>query len=507
MFLSALRLLGALQKFVLDRVSSFSFMTYRAQFGVFVFALAARLALFVYNELFIALDPYWSWQARAGLVLVLGDFGATQLGDAFEALHQMSVDEALKGWPVMDRGLVYVHLVLKAIFGTTSYGILQALQVAIDALLVFPLMSIAFVLSRNRKIAYAVGLLYGAFLPQAWISLQPDYNTWLTTGYILSTWLFLKLTAFTPAEHRWRDLALYAAALLCVTLSVNQIRSTIILLPIGMAGWWWASTVVTTRSFVFPRRNWPSALALLGVGLVIIGVSGALNKAARDNASPVRSTFGHTFWAGVGQFQNPYGLRDADGSVAAFYKNETGIEDDDGTTGGIEYNAWLTRRAVQFVKENPALYSSMVVRRALRIVFPNMPFTAVADKPAYDRTPFELSRTENRIELQKTYGKLSPTTLRRLISEDPFYVVGLFFRLVLLLSLPLGCLLFFVLSERRALGLLAIVPLAYHVITLSPIYATPIILIPAYAAVLPVVGVGWWLALQKPIAVFRRARS
>ncbi|HER26825.1 MAG TPA: hypothetical protein ENI69_06925 [Rhodospirillales bacterium] len=403
----------------------------------------------------------------------------------------------------MDRGLVYVHMLLKFVFGTTSYELLQAFQIFIDALLVFPLMSIAYSLSQNHKIAWSVGLLYGAFLPQAWLAVQPDYNVWLTTGYILATWLYLKIIALAPGEHRWRSLVLYAAALFGVMFAVNQIRSTIILLPIGMAAWWWATTLLTTRSLVFPRRNWPSALALLGVGVLVIGISGALNKTVRSYASPVRSTFGHAFWTGVGQFKNPYGLRDDDGSVVEFYKNETGIEETDSTTGGVAYNAWLRQRAVQFIKKYPVLYASMVARRAAAIIFPNMPFTVVADKPAYDRTPIELARTKHRIELQQRYGKLSPTTISRLISEDPFYVVGLFGRLALMLLLPLGGVLFFVFSQYRALGLLTIVPLAYHVITLSPVYATPIILIPGYAAILPVVGIGWWLALQKSFTILR----
>jgi hypothetical protein len=179
----------------------------------------------------------------------------------------------------------------------------------------------------------------------------------------------------------------------------------------------------------------------------------------------------------------------------------------DGTTGGGEYNTWLSHRAVQFISENPLLYASMVIRRALGIVFPNMPVTVVADKPAYDMTTIELARTASRIKLQKQYGKISPTTIRILVSEDPFYIVGLFGRLLLMVLLPLGVILFLIFSKRRALGLHTLVPLVYHIITLSPIYATPIILIPPYAAILPVVCIGWWLACHKAYGLFSNARS
>ena len=158
--------------------------TYRIPIGIFLFVLAVRAGLLMFNLSFLELDPFWSWQARVGLILVLSDFGATPLGDGFEAAHKMTVDGALQGWPVMDRGLVYVHLLLKSIFGATSYELLQILHIFIDALLVFPLMSITYTLSQNKKAAYLVGILYGLFLPQAWLAVQPDYNFWLTAGYV-----------------------------------------------------------------------------------------------------------------------------------------------------------------------------------------------------------------------------------------------------------------------------------------------------------------------------------
>lgn len=499
--------INGFSRYALDKTLRHSPMTSRISIGIFLFALAIRGALLAINETFIGLDPYWSYQARAGLFLVLSDFGTIPLDEAFETLRHMTVDAAVQAWPVMDRGIVYLHLLLKSVFGTTSYMSLQGLSLVVDALLVFPVMSIAYALSQNKKIAYSAGFLYGIFLPQVWIAIQPDYNAWLTTGYILTTWLYLNIITLTQGGHRWRSLLVYSAALFVVMLIVNQIRSTIIFLPIGMAAWWWATTLLTTRSLAFPRRNWPPALALLGVGILVIGVSGALNKSARDDASPVRSTLGHAFWTGVGQFDNPYGLRDADGSPMVFYQRETGITETDTTTGGVAYNAWLTQRAGKFIKEHPVLYASMVARRALWILFPNMPFTAVADKAAYDRSPIELTRIKNRIELQKKHGRLSPTTIRNLIPEDPTYVIGLFFRLALIMLLPLGCVSFFIFSTSRALGLAAIIPLAYHVITLSPIYVTPIILIPAYAAIIPIIVIGWWLAIQKLSNALRPAHD
>ncbi len=478
-------------------------MIYRISLGFFLFGLVTRSLLLYLNLSILDLDPYWSWQARAGLILVLSDFGMVPLGAAFETLYHMTIGEALQGWPLMDRGIVYVHFLIKSIFGTTSYGFLQALHVFIDALLIFPLISIAYTLSQNKRMTCLVGLIYSIFLPQLWLSVQPDYNVWLTTGYVLSTWLFLKITSFLYDQKPWPSLALHAVALFVVLLIVTQMRSTIVLLPIGMFAWWWATTLFMTRTWVFPRRNWMPAFALLCVGFMVIGVSGALNQVTRGEASPVRSTFGHAFWTGVGQYENPHDLSDSDASVSGFYKRETGKTDVNGTTGGGDYNTWLTNRAVLFIEKNPFLYASMVIRRAISIVFPNMPVTLIADKPAYDRTTIELIRIENRIKLQKEYGIIAPTTISVLIVEDPFYVVGLIGRLILMLILPLGVMLFLILSERRALGLLALVPLVYHVITLSPIYVTPIIMIPAYAAILPVICIGWCLAIQKSLRVLR----
>ena len=472
---------------------------------IFVLAVTARTAFLFFNEAYLDFEPFWSAQARYAIVLALSNLGDTALNPAVETYFDATVADALKTWPLMDRGIVFIHLVIEWFFGATSYLALQTLQLIIDALMVFPIMGLA-ARAGGRSAATAAGIFYAVFVPQIWVASMPDYNVWLTFGFICLTWLFVKFVEDDVRTLPITNYLLFGFVIFIVATGVNQIRSIIVLFPIAMAGWYGLSEVITRRSFRFPAVSWARIATLLVAGIMVIVTGGAINKAVRGEASPVRSTFGHSFWAGVGQFENPYGVIEDDGSIAQFFFRETGIKDT-GDTGGVEYNAWLTKRGIQFIEEYPGLYASMVARRALRIIIPNMPFTMVADKPAYDRLPIEKQRVRERQELQGKFGKVSPTTISRLWASDPEYVVGLFIRIFLMVFLPQGLFAYFVFAKDRRLGMWLALPLAYTVITLSPFFTQPVILVMVYAAVIPAVMAGWVLVFQRLFDLTARLRG
>jgi len=472
-------------------------------YGIFILAVIIRISSLLYNESYLDLDPYWFSQSRNAIILGLSDIGRAPLSPEIESYYGTTVESAKLVWPLMDRGLVFAHLLLKGVFGQTSYLALQITQLLIDSFLVFIVAVIGNRLG-GSKAALVAGLAYAVFVPQIWISTMPEYNTWLTFTYVLLTWLmFVFIESFQRKEYR--RVLLVALGIAVTGFIGSQMRSIAILAPLGLAGWYWFWNCLQNRTLWVSTFDCKAIGVLLIVGTCTIVGSSAVNITVRGDASPVRSTFGHSFWAGIGQFDNPFGVQDSDGAITEFYTRETGIESP--SDGAVEYNTWLIKRGIVFVKDEPFLYLSMLARRALMILIPNMPFTIVADMPAYSLQKIEKKRVENRKTLQFLHGRLSPRTIIELINDDPAYIVGLIFRLIIALGVPLGIVGYLVFSKTRTLGVLALFPLAYVLITLAPFYITPVVLVPAHAAVLPVVAAGWLLIFERSTSLINKFRE
>ena len=169
-------------------------------FGIFTLAVLIRIAALLYNEAYLDLDPYWFSQSRNAIILGLSDIGRVPLSSEVEAYYGTTVESAKLAWPFMDRGLVYVRLLIKGALGQTSYLALQITQLLIDAFLVFIIAAIGNRLG-GRKVELFAALAYAVFVPQVWISTMPEYNTWLTYTFILLTWLmFVFIEAFQNEE-------------------------------------------------------------------------------------------------------------------------------------------------------------------------------------------------------------------------------------------------------------------------------------------------------------------
>lgn len=471
--------------------------------GIFTLALGMRAGMLILNEIYFDLDPMWYAQSRNAIILALSEIGNVPLAPDVETFSKVTVEDAKLFWLNMDRGLVYVLLIIKWIFGQTSYLALQITQLIIDAVMVFFVAAIGRRLGGN-KIAISASLAYAVFVPQIWLATIPEYNVWVTFAFVMFTWLLFRFNEAYDHESYF-SVFLIAAAIFLIGCIGTQMRSVVVLAPLGMAGWYWIGLCVQRQTIRITFRNWQEIAALMLIGISVIIGSTIVNGVIRGEASPVRSTFGHSFWAGVGQFENPFGVKDSDASIAQYYSSKTGIEDT-GDTGGIEYNKWLAKQGIEFIKNDTVLYLSMVARRGLMILFPNMPFTVVADLPAYGLQDVEIEHVKTRKALQAQYGRLSVHTISSLIRSDPVYIVGLLFRVFLLISLPIGVISFLVLSETRWLGILALFPLGYVLVTLAPYYITPVLLIPTHAAILPVTVAGWILLFARAHIFWKRLK-
>lgn len=464
---------------------------------IFLTAVIVRVGYLILNVVVLDLPPYWGWMARMGFTSAVTSFGTTDPGPGFEQHFNFDPKTVGASWGVSDRGIIYPHLLMKALFGTTSYLMVQVLQILIDLAMLFPVMAIARSLG-GRGTAVAAGFAYAVFIPHVWNVANPDYNVWLTFGLILSTWLFIRFTVQRTGPLSWPTYLSFAAAFTAIGMATNEFRSVALLVPLAMAGWLWLSEVAGARSFWLSRPAAGRLLVLAVAGVAVILAASATNRLVRGDSTPVRSTLGHSFWAGVGQFPNPFGVTDDDGAVARFYQKETGRADSSNTSG-LEYNEWLTQRAIRFVSENPGLYLSMVARRGLMILFPNVAFTLVADYPSFSRQPEEIARIDRRQQLVARNGFLSPKTLDALVSIDPWYLVGVAFRLLVMVLLPLGVGGALVFAGNRRAAFLASVPLAYLLVVFSPYYINIPVLISGWSATLPVWAAGLYLAASRVV--------
>lgn len=469
--------------------------------AILALAITARGLVLLLN-IHWNIPPYWEALPRTALMIARSDFGKIPLSAAFENTFHMTVKEALEMWPFDDRGVIYLFVLAQKIFGRVSYLHIQILNLAIDALMVLPVVSIA------RRIAgpgaaIAAGIAYALFLPEIQVAAAPDYNSWLTYSLIVMTWISMKVFVL-PFGFFSARLWLLIGGLIVANVVANEFRSISILFAVAAAGWLGFVSMIERRSLTLPAWRWQQIAALLLAGTVTIFAAAETNNLVRGEFSPVRSSFGHSFWSGVGQFANPYGLIEDDGVVAEFYKRETGRTDSRNTTG-VKYNAWLTKRAFKFIEEYPGLYASMVVRRALKIIFPNMAFTAVADLPSFTRLPDQKRLIKRRKELVAKYGWASWNTFSELISISPEYVLSLIFRVILLLALPVGIFAALVMAPSKPRALMACLPLAYIIITLSGYYVTPVVITTANSATLPVAAAGWFLVLSRLMRHFRRS--
>ena len=465
----------------------------KIMFWVVVLALLFRFGILALNQ-YWDYQPHWGFLARTALAVAWSDFGTLPLPDGFGDMFKVTASGALKNWFLNDRGLVFLYVFIDKIFGHVTYLHIEIFHLFIDALMVIPVMWISNRIA-GEKGAVVAGVSYALFLPQAQMAVSPDYNAWLGILMILMTWLTAMLI---ETKHKSKYFWLLCGLVL-VNFIGNEFRSVVALFAFGAAGWFWLISVGVHHTIFLPVERWKPIVTFAASGIVVLLLSSTSNYMVRGEFSPVRSSFGHNFFTGVGQFQNPINMRDSDSAPIEWYTRETEKTYTNNTMDPA-YNTWLTMQAKKFISDYPILYSSMVLRRALRILFPNMAFTLVTDLPSYTRLPSQLEFVKMRMSLVEKHGWLSKTTFVQLIKNDPAYIFGLGWRVFLLIILPIGLLSAICLARSRAAAVFFTLPLAYGILTLSFVYVTPPVVTGIHAAVLAVSASGLYL-------LFRRAKE
>jgi hypothetical protein len=456
---------------------------------VLALAIAVRM-LFLWYNVQLHLPPGWPWPARMGIIYAQSSAGVPLAEVAFGG---MEVDEAAHGFRLGDRGVAFPHFLAIWLFGNSSFLHLQVLQLAIDALMVLPVASIGRVIGGGAAGTIAA-LAYAVFVPQLRLAGVPSYDTWVTFGFVTCTWAVLRVWGL-PSSRARNTLGWFVAVGLALLVTA-QFRSAIVLYLACMAFLVAVAGAATRR---LPVRHLRPSLLVMVSGLLLasaIALAGntAANVLLNGTTSPVRSTFGHAWWTGIGQFPNPYGVTNNDRSIVEFYEGATGRMDQDNTMG-VAYNAWLLQRGIEFVREYPALFASMVVRRALWVALPTLPLGVIADEFSFASTAPPVQAAENQAltSYRQSYGHFAGR-VRYSIEQDRAWLLARIIALALRVLLPLGLIGVVALSEDRVAGIVAAAPVLYIILVFSAFYGPGNLLISAWAAALPAVVTGLSLA-------------
>jgi len=129
------------------------------------------------------------------------------------------------------------------------------------------------------------------------------------------------------------------------------------------------------------RLSWPKVVArtvlyLLPALLSVLLLTG-YRHAATGNARPSRNVFWHTFFAGVGQFSNPYGLKNEDRSVFEFgHRLDSEIDPEQMAeqygSPDSRYETVLKEAAFDFVQEHPFLFLRNATYRTMILISPTL---------------------------------------------------------------------------------------------------------------------------------------
>ncbi len=236
--------------------------------------------------------------------------------------------------------------------GSKRWWTIRVLQVLIDILMCWIVYRIA---SRvfNEPAALTAALLYALFLPGIEMAVRPHRDIWVSYLFLFSVFLLLQKDG----------------------LSRNPLHFILVGISVGIVAWMRSTVVlfaVFTSFALFFLVDRKSAIRLSGIllggFLLILAPMLIRNYVVFEKPMATRGAFWHSFWGGVGQMPNPYGLHEDDREIAALAQKF------DSTVhyGTEAYEQVLRREAFKFIGDHPVWYVTSVMRRAFMFVFPKL---------------------------------------------------------------------------------------------------------------------------------------
>ena len=261
------------------------------------------------------------------------------------------------------------------ILGSQRWWPIRLIQILIDTLmcwLIFRIGQMAF----GERVGVLAALLYAFFIPAVEMAVRPHRDIWVNFLYITSVYVFL------VSGQREKPFLLYFLLGLFAGV-IAWMRSTVV------------PFVLFTTLLLFLLYHWKVAaklsLAILTGFLLVFSTLIVRNYLAFDTLMVTRGAFWHSFWGGMGQMENPYGLREDDTQIAMLAKKldpTVEFETD-------RYEQVLKQEALKFVSEHPLWYAGSVLKRGLMIVFPKAGRKLFFQEPLPQHVSGTLNRSVN----------------------------------------------------------------------------------------------------------------
>jgi len=243
------------------------------------------------------------------------------------------------------------------VFGAKRWWYIRVIQIVLDVVMcwmVFEVGRKAF----SRTSGIIAGGLYAVFIPGIEMAVRPHRDIWVTFLFITSVYLLVRGGISSPPQAR---LPLARYALLAGAAGVvTWMRSTpVLFIPFLIV------ILALTTSW---REAVRGGVVMAAVFSVLLAPLVIRNYSVFGKFMATRGSMWHSFWAGVGQMPNPYGLIDDDDAVVRFTHSidSTVVYQTDA------YELTLRRQAMELLRDRPIWYATTVVRRATLFVFPKL---------------------------------------------------------------------------------------------------------------------------------------
>ncbi len=347
------------------------------------------------------------------------------------------------------------------IFGQRWISI-RLLQILIDTGMIFLMFTMGMCVWNRTTGLFAAGL-YAVLIPQIELAVRPHRDAWVTFAFIVSTFFLLQLTL----SRQKRKEVLIAVGIAFVVALTAWLRSTILVYVVVLA-----LTMFFLKSF---RRATMLSAIVITVFVALLSPLLVRNCTAFGKFMVTRGAVWHSFWAGVGQFRNPYGMKESDEFIVKYFQQRY----PSAHYGTPEYEDVLKDKALKLLSEHPWWYASTVFRRA-----------AVIISPKIGRETFfeDSSRPTNT-------GILNVGLSRWIL----LLIDGL-----MVATLLTG---FWLCRKKWRLALLVALPLVYTLLTLSPFYVVGRNIMNIYFVTLIFAAVSFDFLIQKVETRFRVAQS
>ncbi len=439
---------------------------------IFLIGVFARL-IFLYCNTLLDITNVWPSISRESLE------GANKgiLGKILDGSAYKSGNYNEKFIAGHERGLFYLHSAFAYIFDQSKHLYVQITNLLIDSSMIFVIFYIAKKL-QNINFGLICSFIYALFLPQIYVATQPTYDCYLTFSLLLMIFLTLKL--FNEKKNYLSIFFIF------FTLFIfNEFRSVT------------AFYGIFSTLFLFFILKTPTEKRKLffffSVSVLAFVLSSSINYKLRGEFQPIRSSAGHQFFSGLSQFDISGIGPGGDSASSRYYEEKAGKKPDHVMSDA--YNDFLEKEAVKYVTDNPVIYLRICLHRIVKIIFPNIMASFIADDTAYWYQIMKDHTNEREIYYSEN-GRFTFKGLKFLMTQEPFHYSFTFFLRVGLMILFPFCILSVYKDRKKINTLISSIPLFYFLVFLTPLSVKPILLNSLYASQIPLILSGLILTIS-----------